>query len=336
MKNRSALPSEVIAAIQNVRVEDEINMPAMFSFTLSSVSSGGAWQDINLEMFAPGDQITVFLGLDSLQQMISAQITAIEPYFGEYSTVTIRGFDRMYWLKFGTNTRTYLNLSDNDIVAQIAGAAGMTVKTEGNTGVINNYVLQNNLSDYDFLRIRCEQLNYELLMDDTTLVFRPSGEGGSPVKTLNYPSDMSELTLNLRVPTMGKQVTVTGYDVESNQVLSAVNASGTAQDKMGGTETGYQVAKNFPDSSIQLERPNISTPEALQKVAGAQYRLNLDNFIEGSTSVLGDPEMVAGVNVKLSGLSKRFNGIYYISSSVHSFDIHTGYQTDFKLRRTGI
>ncbi|AMO95179.1 phage late control gene D family protein [Collimonas fungivorans] len=336
LKNRSALPTSVIAAIQSVRVEDEINIPTMFSFTLNIVSSGGAWQDVNLDIFKPGDEITVFLGLDSLQQMVSAEITAIEPHFSDYSTATIRGFDRMYWLKFGTRTRTYLNLDDNEIVSQVARAAGLTVKLPGSPAMVNDYVLQNNSSDYDFLMRRCAQLNYELLMDDTTLVFRPSAEGESPVKTMNYPTDISDLKLSLKLPTMGKQVTVKGYDITSNKVLTAVASSGSSQDKMGGKESGYQLAQAFPDSDIQLERPDLSTPEALQAIANAQYKRNLNQFIEGSTSVLGDPDMVAGVNVKLSGLSQRFNGIYYITSSVHSYDVNEGYQTEFKLRRTGV
>jgi uncharacterized protein len=336
LKNRSPLPSAVVAAIQSVRVEDEINIPTMFSFTLNIISSGGAWQDVDLDIFKPGDEITVFLGLDSLQQLVNGEITAIEPHFGDYCTATIRGFDRMYWLKFGTRTQTYLKLDDNQIVAQVARTAGLTVKLPGSPRLVNDYLLQNNCSDYDFLMRRCAQLNYELLMHDTTLVFRPSGEGSSPLKTLNYPENLHQLDLRLKIPTSGSKVSVIGYDVESNQILTGIASSGTSQDKMGGRESGYQMAQSFPKSAIELQCPGISTPEALQAVANAQYQRNLNQFIEGNTSVAGDPDLVAGVNLKLSGLSARFNGIYYITSSVHSFDLEQGYQTEFKLRRTGI
>ncbi|MFC5475561.1 phage late control D family protein [Paraherbaspirillum soli] len=336
LKNNSALPMSVMAAIQSVRVEQEINVPTMFSFTLNSVASGGGWQDINLDLFKPGDQITVFLGLDMTQQMVNGEITAIEPHFGEYSSVTIHGFDRLYRLQFGTRSRTYRDMNDSEIVAQLARSAGLTVRPEGNPGLRVGYVLQNNLSDYDFLLGRCEQLNYELQMDDTTLVFRPSAAGASATKSLNYPDDAGEISLILRLPTMGQEVSVKGYDVTSNRVLTATVSSGTAQGKMGGKQSGYQLAQDFPTSAMQLERPNIDTPEALQQVAAAQYQRHLNQFIEGRTSVLGDPGLVAGVNVKLSGLSPRFNGIYYITASVHRYDVNDGYRTDLKLRRSGI
>lgn len=336
MKNRKALPTSVAAAIRSVRVENEINVPTMFSFTLNTVSAAGRWQDIDLDMFQPGDAITVSLGIDTVKQLVDGQITAIEPHFSAYSTATIRGFDRMYWLKFGTRTRTFQKLSDNDIVAQVADETGLKVRLSGNTGVINDYVLQNNLTNYDFLMLRCSQLDYELMMSESTLVFRPCAEGSSPVRTLNYPVDVSDLQLNLRVPTLGKKVTVTGYDVASNRVLTAVTASATNQQKMGGKAAGYQLAEDFPSSQVSYERPNIGTQQALEKVSAAQYQRNLNQFIEGSSSVLGDPDLVAGVNVRISGLSERFNGIYYVTSSVHTFDVDEGYQTEFKLRRTGI
>jgi phage protein D len=336
MKNRSALPSGVATAIQSVRVENEINVPTMFSFTLNSMSASGRWQDINLDMFQPGETITVFLGIDTLKQLVDGQITAIEPHFSDYSSATVRGFDRMYWLKFGTRTRTFQKLSDNDIVAQVADSVGLRVRLTGTTGVVNDYVLQNNLTNYDFLMLRCAQLNYELLMDETTLVFRPSAEGMSPKRELNFPLDVSDLHLALRVPTLGQKVTVSGYDVASNRVLTATTASGTTQEKMGGKSTGYQLADDFPSSPVRYERPNINSQQALEKVSSAQYQRNLNQFIEGSTSVLGNPNLVAGINVKLTGLSERFNGIYYITSSVHTYDVEEGYQTEFKLRRTGI
>ncbi|NIF72322.1 MULTISPECIES: contractile injection system protein, VgrG/Pvc8 family [unclassified Burkholderia] len=336
LKNRQALSGAVAAAISSVSVQHEINLPTMFSFTLNIVSPTGAWQDVNLDAFAPGDAISIWLGIDQPTQLVNGEITAIEPHFSQYSSATIRGFDRMYRLRFGTRTRTYQQASDNDIAAQVASAAGLTIRAQGRAGIVNDYVLQNNQSDYDFLMSRCAQINHELLMDDTTLVFRPSAEGGSPVRTLNFPADVDDLELALRLPTLGKQVTVSSYDIVSNQPLSATASSGTAKDRMGGTETGYQAADGFPDSAVRYERPNINSPEALQAVAAAQYQRNLAGFIEGRTSVLGDASLVAGINVRLTGLSQRFNGIYYVTSSTHTYDVEDGYQTEFTLRRTGI
>ena len=335
LHKRAALPIPVLAAIHDVQVVNQLNVPSMFSFTLSAQSDSGAWQGVDLDAFKPGDEISIFLGLDTAQELITGNVTAVEPSFAEYSTVTIRGFDRMFRLRFGTHIRTFNNLPENEIVSQIARTAGLAVELAGNPGTLNDYVMQNNQTNYAFLLQRCDLLNYELLMKGTTLVFRPAAEGESPVRTLSYPKDLVRLTLNLKVPTQGEQVTVTGYDIDSNQYIS-VDSTGSNEDLMGRTQTGYQEAADFPDSGIAIQRSDLSTAEALQEVADAQYQRNLSGFIEGTASVQGDPELVAGINIKLSGVSDRFNGLYYITETTHSYDDDSGYKTDIKLRRSGV
>ncbi len=337
LKNRSALPVSILANIHDVQVTNEVNVPGMFNFTLNIVASNGTWEGVDLDVFKPGDEIIIFMGLNSLHQLISGDITAVEPTFStRSSSAVIRGFDRMYRLKFGKQSKTYENLSDNAIVSQVARSCSLTVQTPGNPPLVNPHVLQSNMSNYQFVLKRCEQLNYELVMDDTTLVFRPSAEGNSPLKTLQFPRDMDEVNLNMKLPTQGDEVTATGYDVSTNKVLTAVASSSTPQETMGGTETGYQAADDFPSSKILVECPDISDPQALQAVAKARYQTNLQAFIEGSMNLVGDNQLVAGVNIKLTGLSSRYNGIYYITSSTHSYDDSTGYKTSLKVRRTGI
>lgn len=336
LRERAALPVPVVAAIRDVQVVNEINVPSMFSFTMSAQSDHGAWQGVNLDVFKPGDEITIFLGLDSAQELITGNVTAVEPSFAEYSTVTIRGFDRMFRLRFGTHTRSFEQLGDNEIVSQVARSAGLSVDARGTAGKVNDYVLQNRQTNYAFLLQRCQLLDHELLMKGTTLVFRPSAEGASPTRTLNYPKDLVRVAMNLKVPTQGDKVKVTGYDVETNQYISAESSSGSPSDLMGGTRTGYQEASDFPDSAVAIERPDISTAEALQEVANAQYQRYLNRFIEGTASVQGDPALTAGINLKLTGMSTRFNGTYYVTQSTHSYDDSTGYKTDIKLRRTGV
>lgn len=334
--NRSALPVPVVAAIRDVQVTSEINVPSMFSFTLSAQSEQGAWQNVNLDTFKPGDEVSLFLGLDTAQELITGNITAVEPSFAEYSTVTIRGFDHMYRLRFGTHTRTFENLSEGEIASQVARSCGLALEVQGQSGKINDWVLQNNQTNDAFLRQRSQMIDHELVMQGTTLVLRPSARGESPVRTLNYPRDLSQVSLNLRVPTEGEEVQVTGYDLESNQYITATASSGRPSDRMGGSRTGYQEAGDFPDSAIAIERPDIATVEALQEVAEAQYQRNLSRFIEGSASLQGDPDLVAGINIRLTGVSSRFNGTYYITQATHRYDDMTGYSTEIKLQRTGV
>ncbi|MFZ6765728.1 phage late control D family protein [Undibacterium sp. Di26W] len=326
-----------MAAISDVSVQDEISVPSMFSFTFHIGGANGGFEGVDLDLFKPGDEITIFMGIGSARQLISGDITAIEPSFSTSSaSATIRGFDRMYWLKFGTRVKSYEMLSDSEIVVDVAKTSGLPVTPQGSADTINAYVLQDNISNYQFLLDRCRHLDYELLMAGTTLVFRPCAEGLGALRTLAYPRDLGSVDLNLKLPTSGASVTAIGYDAETNTIITAVAETPSQQDKMGGQQTGYQAAARFPDSGVTIECPNISDPAALQAVAEARYQELLKDFIEGQASLAGDSALVAGVNVKFSGLSARFDGTYYITSSTHRYDESTGYQCEIRVRRTGL
>jgi uncharacterized protein len=335
LRNNSALPTALFSAICSVRVVKEINVPSMFELTLTMESPDGAWQNANLEQFKPGDEVSIKIGLDKAHELMTGRITAIEPSFGEYSTVTVRGFDAMHALRFGTHTRTFIKQSDGDIVQEVASSASLAVTTKG-TGTPHEYVLQNNESNYAFLLKRCAQCNYELMVDGKTLIFRPSAQGDSSVKTLEFRDDVKALNLALNVPTLGASVKAVGYDITTNRAITAEASSATSREKMGGTETGYDAAGQFPRSATVVERLDMSSPQALEDLAKAHYEQDLSGFIEGTAVLVGNhPEILAGVNIKLGGLSKRFDGIYYVTASTHSY-VNKVYSTEIALKRSGI
>ena len=54
--------------------------------------------------------------------------------------------------------------------------------------------------------------------------------------------------------------------------------------------------------------------------------------VTGSFSVPGNPKLVAGVNIELTGIGS-FSGKWHIVSSTHTIDTSSGYITDVELRK---
>ena len=54
--------------------------------------------------------------------------------------------------------------------------------------------------------------------------------------------------------------------------------------------------------------------------------------ITGSFSVPGNPKLVAGVNIELTGIG-AFSGKWHIVSSTHTIDTSGGYITDVEVRK---
>lgn len=333
--NRRPLSPSVVAMVSSVEVSNEINVPGMFSFRFNMLSQQGNWQGADLDMFKPGDQVSVQMGLGTLATLITGRIYAIEPSFENYSVATISGFDTMASLRFGNHTKVFKELNENQIASQIAESSSVSISTPGMPVTLNTCVWQRQETNYHFLLGRCELIHYELVVEDTTLVFRPSAEGLSPVKTLAFPRDLRRVNIRLRVPTEGSDVQMLGFDPGTNQVIHAQSNPNTVRARMGGSEPGYDFIGSFPSAAMTVTDPSITTVEALQARANAQYMQNLGRFIEGDVELEGDVTLNAGVNIRLNGLSPRFDGIYYVRSSKHQYDDSSGYRTSLTLRRTG-
>lgn len=54
--------------------------------------------------------------------------------------------------------------------------------------------------------------------------------------------------------------------------------------------------------------------------------------ITGSFSVPGNPKLVAGVNIELTGVG-AFSGKWHVVSSTHTIDTGSGYVTDVEIRK---
>ncbi|QAU25014.1 phage late control D family protein [Dyella sp. M7H15-1] len=333
--NGRPLANNLSSAITAVEVSNQLNVPGMFSFTFNLMSPQGNWQGVDLETFKPGAKVEVQLGIGQPKSLIKGQIYAIDPSFGPYSSATVSGFDAMARLRFGNHTRDYENMDENQIAITAAKSSQVKVVTPGAAVALNAWVCQSEQSNYDFILGRCKLIHYELVVSGTDVQFRPSAEGLSPVKTLSFPLNLHSVSLQLRVRTEGSSVKAVSFDPLTNQQIVAQSNPNTTRVKMGGSETGYDFSSDFPSASMALADYSITRVEALQAYANAEYLKNVGGFIEGSAELAGDPSLVAGVNVRLKGLSQSFDGIYYVQGSTHRYDLDSGYRTSLTLKRSG-
>ncbi len=336
MQNNKALPEQLLASIQQVTVEDELNVPSMFRFSISMINfNKNTWQGINLETFKLGDVIKVSMGLAQLLPLVIGQICVLEPTFEKYSTLEVIGYDRLYLFNFGTQTKVFTKITDSTIAAQIAQSVGLIPKVEASNIQIP-YLLQNNQTNYSFLKQRCDLNNYEMSVNDKEFFYRSSKAGQTPIVTFLYGVDLIKLHLRLKILTQSSQIDVVGWDQQSKNVISGQAATASPQAKMGGTQTGNTLTNAFPTSSTTIENLAIVNAQDAKIIAQAQFNQNLIEFIEGEGECVGNTKVRAGVNIQINGLGDRFSGIYYVISSAHIFDYNQGYRTRFKVRRSGV
>ncbi|WP_151735268.1 phage late control D family protein ['Paenibacillus yunnanensis' Narsing Rao et al. 2020] len=335
--NGSKLAAGLTAAVEGVTLEDEINLPALFSIRLNMVDSGnGMWRGIDLKTLKPGDKVKLSLGLDKAVPLISGEITSLDLNFSEHSVLDIRGYDLLHRLRMGTRSKVFLKKKDSEIAAEIAKEHGLSPVVD-DTATVHPYLFQNNQSNYEFLLERAALLDYELYADDKTMYFVKSRAQKAPtLPELSFKKDFERLNLELRTLTRGSKVKIRGWDVKEKKALEAEAKAGDETAKMGGKETGYAIsAKGIEESPIAIMAENLLDMSEAKALASAAYNSRLRDFIAGEGMCWGNPQLRAGQTVKLLGMGERFSGIYYVVSTVHKLD-SKGYTTTFRVKRTGL
>jgi len=74
-----------------------------------------------------------------------------------------RGSTGCTGLRRGRRTRAFLQVKDSQIAEQVAGTLALQPEVT-DTDVVHDYVLQNNLSDIDFLAERARRIRYEVVV----------------------------------------------------------------------------------------------------------------------------------------------------------------------------
>ncbi|MDP4181344.1 MAG: contractile injection system protein, VgrG/Pvc8 family [Bacillota bacterium] len=335
--NGSPLSKEFIDAVEEVAVEDEINLPTMFSIKLNLVDySSGNIHGIDLKTFKPGDKISISIGLDDVDPMVSGEITSIEVILGEHSLVELRGYDLLHKLRMGTRSKAFTKKKDSEIASEIAKEHGLTIEAD-ETKTVYPFIFQNNQSNYEFLLERATNLDYEIYVEDKKLYFVKSRSQKDPkLADMAYRKDFDSLTLELRTLTRGSKIEVRGWDVKDKKGITGEAKKGAETSKMGGKESGFEFSVNaLGESPIAIPAEYLVDLNEAKNIAAAAYNSLIKEFITGEGKCWGNQALRAGQTVKLLGIDDRFNGTYYIVSTVHAIDSN-GYTTTFKVKRTGI
>jgi len=110
------------------------------------------------------------------KRLLVGEITTVEPDYpyGSAPVVVLRGYDRAHRLHRGKKTRSFVQMTDSDIVTKIAREYGLKPEVDDTTEVYP-YILENNQSDFEFIMERARRLGFSFLVDDQSLFFKKPG-----------------------------------------------------------------------------------------------------------------------------------------------------------------
>ena len=323
------LDRSMAANLLEVRTDHRFMLPAAFLIRISDPQL----QHIDSSPLEVGATVEISLAAaagDSLQQVMSGQITSVEPEFGRLGAVlAARGYDQSHSLNRSRITETYQNMSSDDIASKVADRAGLDAGDIQSSGDVHDFVQQNNETDWEFLWRLARRIDYEVSVESGALNFRPPGNSDADPVSLRWGEDLWTFRPRVTGIQQVDDVVVRAWDpsakqvIESRQPVASPDADiGIARDDVGSALGG--------GSYVLADRPVLSSDEADGIATSMASRL-ANAYLEAEGTCRGDPTLVAGVQVQVDGVGSRYGGTYTLTATSHSYRPGHGYETWFAI-----
>jgi len=322
------LPDELARAVLEVHVEGSLFLPAVASIVLND--SKLRWVDD--DSVGPGVALEV-LGRSgrSYETLFDGEIVELELEFrSSTQRLIVRAMDRLHRLTRGRHVRSFVNVSDSDLVEKMAAESELQAETDA-PGEIHEYVFQNNETNLAFLQRRARALGCQLYAEGKTLHFVQPDLTSEPV-ALKWGETLTEFLPRLTTLDQVRSVTVRGWDPTTRQEVIGQIDDGKRTSALGESRAGAElVSEAFQaEPALYVTRTVRSQGEA-ENLARSIADARAERAIEAEGVCTGQPGVRAGARIRLEAVGDRFGGTYSVTTASHRYTPDEGYSTEFTI-----
>ena len=267
--------------------------------------------------------------------LFKGEVVGIEPVFDASGRrVIIRALNRLHRLAGEARTRTFVNVTDAEIVETLAAENGLLPATAPELRERYDLVYQHNQTDLEFLRQRAARLGYEVWCEDSTLFFREPD--APPPIVLARRRGRGTLRLETFHPRLSsshtvQRVAVRGWNPEGREEIVGEAAVPAILVGLEQSDPGLVLGRTVV---LAVDHPIFSIEEA-QAIAKAKLEEFTMAYVTAEAESQGSSRLRPGRLVVLEGNSGQFDGKYYIRGTSHRYThgCGGGYKTALKLHR---
>lgn len=272
---------------------------------------------------------------DADSKVFHGRIMAIEGRFPQQSPpeILVLAEDLLQDLRMVRRSRSFENISTDEIITQIAGEHGLTTNIDVD-GITYRVVSQVNQSDLAFLRECVRAVDAELWIENKTLYAQARKRRKTEELNLSYGHRLKEFSVMADLAHQRTSLAVSGWDVAAKETIEHEADVSSIQSEMNGGLSGSQLLEQKIGKRVDklVHQVPFSNEEATS-MAEAKYRSIARRFLTGQALADGDGRLRVGSHVLLDGLGPLFNGRYYVNEVTHVFDLKDGYRTYFRVER---
>jgi hypothetical protein len=278
---------------------------------------------------AIGDKIEIAFGLAQQKTVFSGEVTAIEERYGDgVPQIVLLAEDALHRLARHRISRPFVQQSPNSIVQTLASDAGLQAdaKLSDTPGDYN----QLNESDLHFLRRLAARYGVTPRVTASTLTCRKREALPAPV-TLDAGDTLKRLRVIADVTRQPLQAAVSGQDLTAG---APITAAGSALMVPASGPTAASLLRGLGwDGAEIFVGPAPATQAEATDYANAAFDGQGRRFLHGDLVCGGNPDVMVGAAVSLTGVSPRLAGVYAVVACAHLFDESAGYQTYARIER---
>jgi len=324
---------DVMNQILDCTVDNTIHLPDVCTLRLHD--AGFHWLD--QDTFKPGTEIEVFggdEGATDLKSIFQGEVTALEMDLAAHGvpTLSVRCYDRSHRLQRGHHNRSFVQMTDTDIVRKIGDEMEFQV-TADHTSQVHDWVFQNNQTNWEFLTERAARNGFRLYVENKTrLMFKKVRDDGDGTVALEWGKNLRSFRPRLSAAPQVSEVIVRGWDPKQKQTLIGRGVTPRGLPQVQADMRGGRVAEGAfgQAKKIVVDRPVHSQAEAddlahsLCDDIGGQY-------LEAEGLCYGVPTLKPCLMVEIENIGNRFKGKYFVTSTTHTYSPAEGYTTLFSV-----
>jgi Bacteriophage probable baseplate hub protein len=282
-----------------------------------------------------GKDFEIKLGNDSI---FKGKIMGLEGNFpeGQSPEISVLAEDRFQDLRMTRRTRTFSDVSDADVIKQIATDHGLTPEVDL-PGPTYKVLAQVNQSDLAFIRDRARSIDAEVWMSDKTLNAKAhTGRNGDKLQ-MTYGNQLREFNVLADLAMQRTSVAVNGWNISNKAAMQFEATDSAISSELNGDTSGVSILQSALGQRKEALAHTIPlNDQEAQHEAEAFFRMSARRFVVGHGTAETNKSLRAGSQLDLQGLGPLFNGKYYVAEVKHIFDSTKGLRTEFRSERVGI
>jgi phage protein D len=322
------MSEELYSLLSLVRVEESVHLPDAFLLRFDDPH----FELFDRMTFEMGTRIDIgFVAGSEIVTVTHGEVTAIavEQGAGGRHELVVSGMDATHRLARGPKTKSYLQMTDADIVSDVAGRYGFDTDIDA-TREVHDYVLQSSQSDLAFLKQRAERIGYDLWIAEGTLHFKQHPQAPGTAPALTWGENLHKFKVRFSSTERCDEVTVRAWDPSGK---TAIVASADTGDPGTTASAASHLADSARSAFGRVKRFAGQFPIPTQSEADALARSLLlkasGEEVIFRAEAAGDPRIAAGALVEIKSAGEKLSGSYRITSAEHIYGSGSPYLTRF-------